>query len=367
PFTSILFHGFVLDAHGIKMSKSKGNVVGPEEVAKKYGTDVLRFYLLSSPPWEDFYFKWVDVEAVAKSFTVIENTFNFVKMYGGEGSGKEMLPEDRWIMSRLNSMAESYIENMKSYDIHKAAQELHNFIVDDFSRWYIKIVRNRVWPSYSGRDKGGALFALREVSEKVLAMLAPFCPFLSEKINLELGGGESIHLRILPEGGAQDKELEDGMKTIKDIVEACNSIRKENGIKIKWPVRSISVETESKGVKKAVEVFGKVLLDMANAGEIKKTSGHKKEFPLGVVHMSREIMKDEALFRELLRAVQDKRKKEGMKVTDRIILYIDGDMKKFEKEIMEKVSAEKIVFKKLREGESVELEDMKLKFLVESA
>ncbi|MBI2172929.1 MAG: isoleucine--tRNA ligase, partial [Candidatus Aenigmarchaeota archaeon] len=100
PFTSILFHGFVLDAHGVKMSKSKGNVVGPEEVVKKYGTDVLRMYLLSSPPWDDFYFKWIDVENVSKSFVVIENTFNFVKSYAGEeGMESAMLPEDRWIIS----------------------------------------------------------------------------------------------------------------------------------------------------------------------------------------------------------------------------------------------------------------------------
>ncbi|MDI6721201.1 MAG: isoleucine--tRNA ligase, partial [Candidatus Aenigmarchaeota archaeon] len=240
PFTNILFHGFVLDFHGIKMSKSKGNIVDPEEVTKKYGTDVLRFYLLSSPPWEDFYFKWIDVESVARSFTVIENTFNFVKTYASEdGSEKEMLPEDKWIVSRMNSVIGSFDENMKTYNIHKAVNELHNFIIDDFSRWYIKIIRDRVWPSYSGKDKKGAIYALRNVSRKLLIMLAPICPFLVEKINLEIFEEESIHLLSIPEIAEENMHIQILMEIVKEIVEACNSIRKENDIKLKWPIKSI--------------------------------------------------------------------------------------------------------------------------------
>ncbi|MEM2899905.1 MAG: class I tRNA ligase family protein, partial [Thermoplasmata archaeon] len=78
PFKAILFHGFVLDAHGIKMSKSKGNIITPQEIIKEYGRDVLRTYLLSSPPWDDFYFNMADVKDVAKQFNIIRNTFNFI-------------------------------------------------------------------------------------------------------------------------------------------------------------------------------------------------------------------------------------------------------------------------------------------------
>ncbi len=367
PFTSILFHGFVLDAHGVKMSKSKGNIVNPEEVVNKYGTDVLRMYLLSSPPWEDFYFKWIDVENVSKSFVVIENTFNFVKTYAsGKGLEGNMLPEDRWIISRMNSLTKSFAENMESYNIHKASQELVDFIVNDFSRWYIKIIRNRVWPSYGGEDKKGAVFALRTVSKNILTLMAPICPFVSEKLNIEIFGDESVHLKLLPKPDKVDSKAESQMAVAREIVETCNSIRKENSLKLKWPMESIWIEPkDSENVGDAVKTFGDVIIDMANAGKIEKCHGYKKEFSGGTVHMSKEVMKNEALLRELLRAVQEKRKNDGMNVSDKITLYIDGDMKKFEKQIKEKVSAGKIVFKKLHDGEEVEFEDMKLKFLVE--
>lgn len=370
PFTSILFHGFVLDAHGVKMSKSKGNVVGPEEVVKKYGTDVLRMYLLSSPPWDDFYFKWIDVENVSKSFVVIENTFNFVKSYAGEeGMESAMLPEDRWIISRMNSLEKSFVENMESYNIHKAVQELADFIVNDFSRWYIKIIRNRVWPSYSGKDKKGAVFALRTVSKNVLKLMAPICPFVSEKLNMEIFDDESVHLKLIPKPGKTDPKAESQMAIVKEIVEMCNSIRKDNNLKIKWPMKSIHIDSKSEEVKAAVKAFEKVVLDMANAGKISKTSGYVKESEnkLMFVHMSKEIMKEEAMLRELIRAIQEKRKNGGMNVSDKIILHIDGDMKKFEKELQEKVFAKKILFKKVPDGNEVKFEENTVRFSIEKA
>ncbi len=190
-------------------------------------------------------------------------------------------------------------------------------------------------------------------------------PFLAEKINLELFGGESIHLSEIPKPEKSDSSLELQMEAVKEIVETCNSIRKEENIKLKWPLRSVSVDSKDANVTKAVKTFESVILEMSNVSGVKKTAGYRKEFPRGVVHLSKEILEDEALLREFLRAVQERRKKEGMAVTDRIILHIDGDLKKFSKEIEEKVSAEKIVFKKLTEGDEAEFEGTKVRFSVE--
>jgi isoleucyl-tRNA synthetase len=205
PFTNILFHGFVLDAHGIKMSKSKGNIVDPFDAVKKYGRDVLRYYLLSSAPWDDFYFNLTEIEEISKSFNVIENTFNFVKSYATKTEKpKKLNIEDKWMLSRLNSLVESFTKNFQAYNGHKAAAELYDFILNDFSRWYIKLIRDRVWPSYEGKDKAAAMYTLYEVSRNVVRLLAPITPFLAEHVyqNVLKPLGEkkeSVHLCDWPQ------------------------------------------------------------------------------------------------------------------------------------------------------------------------
>jgi isoleucyl-tRNA synthetase len=378
PFRSILFHGFVLDAHGNKMAKSKGNIVVPEEVVHKYGRDVLRYYLVSSPPWDDFYFKWVDVDAVAKSFTVIENTFNFVKTYVTKAKGKmpasKLKPEDKWILSRLNSTAESAAEHMQNYNIHKAAVEINNFILNDFSRWYIKLIRDRVWPAYAGRDKEAAFYTLKQVTTGVAKMLAVFCPFIAEyawQTCRMLGEkDESVHLCSWPKAEKKfiNKKLEDSMSLVKEISEAVNAVRKENSLKLRWPVEKIIVESKDTQVKTAIKQFEDVIKTITNSKKIELGYGSEdlvsKDFSKGKVFVSKKILKEEALLRELLREIQEQRKKRKLVVKQKIILYLDNEkMKKFSREIKEKVSARELHFGAVdKEFGSVSLEGDTVRF-----
>jgi isoleucyl-tRNA synthetase len=349
PFKDILLHGFVLDAHGSKMSKSKGNIVSAEEVVKKYGRDVLRLYLLSSPQWDDFYFKWEDVESIAKSFVIIENSFRYVNSYAKKGKKpKSLQPEDEWILSRLNSVVDEATKSFKTYNIHKAASTITEFILNDFSRHYIKIIRDRVWPTYEGTDKAAAEYALITVAETVTKMLAPFCPFFTEKIYQENGKKESVHLENWPKSDKKmiKEKLEKEMEIVKEIIEVANAIRKENNVKIRWPLEYITVESEDTETKDAIKTFGQVILGMANTKQISgQKDGYKKEFSKGAVYLSRNILKREAILRELLREIQAQRKRQNLNINDKIMLYIsDPSLREFENDITAKVGAKETVF-----------------------
>ena len=377
PFRNILFHGFTLDVHGSKMSKSKGNATGPEEVVNKHSRDVLRLYLLSSPPWEDFVFKWSDVESVAKSFMILENTFNFVKSYAPKAKKvKDLQPEDAWILSRLNKLIEETTKHYKSYNIHKTANAITEFMLSDFSRVYIKMVRDRVWPTYKGTDKAAAMFALNEVAKECAKLLAPISPFFSEHVYqlCKLGKEESIHLCKWPKPFKKfiNPTIESEMAAVQEILEVVNAARKDNNIKIRWPVESVHVESDDENVKSALITFEKALKIMANAKDVAhgkpQTDGYSKSFSKGTVHVSKNILKGEALLRELLREVQSQRKQMKLKVEDKIVLYLDNDsMHEYEKEIKDKVGANKLIFGTFDNPTGqVQLEEEKVSFKIES-
>lgn len=367
PFKNILLHGFVLDAHGSKMSKSKGNVVMPEDVIKKYGRDVLRYYLLSSPPWEDFYFKWVGVEDIAKSFTIIENTFNFIKTYAitSEANRVKLNCEDEWILSRLNSLIADCTENFKAYNAHKSAVEIHNFIVNDFSRWYIKLVRDRVWPAYDGSDKEAAFYTLFEVAKNVTRLFAPICPFMTEHIyqNVLKGKNESIHLCGWPVADKEriDSTLERRMNTIREIVETANSLRQEKGVKLRWPLSTVRIECSQD-----LTGFSAILRSMCNVKHVifEEIEGGV-EFSDGKILLDTELtdeLKEEALLREIVRKIQDMRKKSKLVVKDKIILKIHGadEIGKYDNKIKDEVGAEKILHEK-SEGETLVFEGRQIR------
>ncbi len=349
PFKDILMHGLVLDLHGSKMSKSKGNFIAPEDVVEKHGRDVLRMYLLSSPPWDDFFFKWDDVQEIAKTFTILENSFKYVSTYVQHPKKSELEPEDEWILSRLNSVVEEVTKQFETYNIHKATNILTDFIVNDFSRHYIKIVRDRVWPAYEGKDKQAAFYALAHVTNVASKMLAPLCPFFAEHYYQTVKEREeSVHMCDWPTAHRDliKKHVEDEMAVIKEIIETANSIRKDNNVKIRWPVESVHIETDDELVKKAVNRFEKMLRTMMNVKEVSigAEPGYSKTFQKGTVHMSKNVLRDEALIRELTREIQSHRKQMKLNVMDKIDLHIDKDLRKFEKEIKDKVGAKHITF-----------------------
>jgi len=381
PFENVLFHGFVMDAHGKQMSKSKGNIVNPEEVIEKYGRDVLRFYYLSTAPWDDFYFRWHDVEDIAKSFVVIRNTFNFVKTYVTKASkARKLEKEDKWILSKLNTLVGRCENYCKNYLAYKAAQEIKNFILNDFSRWYIKIIRDRVWPDYKGKDKQSAFYTLLTVTETLSKLLAPFTPFLAEHIYQTIlkGGKKSVHMYNWPEVEKRliNKKLEENMEVTKKIVESSHAARQQANLKLRWPVKQVVIISKDKKAVQAVKQLKEVLLKMCNTKSVKvlrkepKGEFSKVSFDFGKVLVDKKLGKrllEEALFRELIRQVQSLRKKYGFQVKDRISLTLNSDKKtnktleKYVKILKKEVGAKKVRVGKLKGKHKGSLEFEKVK------
>ena len=369
PFESVLFHGFVLDAHGVKMSKSKGNIIEPKDIIEKYGRDILRFYFLNKEPWNDYFFKWQEVDDLAKKFVIVRNVFNFVKNYvENKGNEKEMKIEDKWIISKLNSLIEECTDDCKNYYSFKAANKILDFVLNDFSRFYLKLIRERVWPTYEGKDKDGAFYALFKASEVLVRMLAPFVPFLAEEVYqnvIKKFGFEeiSVHLLNWPEVEKDriDKKLEEEMEIVKEIWSASLSARNKAKIKLRWPVKEILVLSKNENVSKAVENLNSILKKICNSKFVKVINKEMDEnyesveFKYGKIFLNKiftEELTKEALVREIIRQIQEARKKEKLKVEEEINLYFKAD-KKIEKIIREneeifrkKVNARKIEFGK---------------------
>ncbi|MBS3055233.1 MAG: isoleucine--tRNA ligase [Candidatus Aenigmarchaeota archaeon] len=369
PFLNVLFHGFVLDAHGIKMSKSKGNTVEPEEVIKKYGRDVLRFYFLLGAPWDDYFFKWEDIADISKSFVVIRNVFNFVSTYvSGSGSPKNLRIEDKWILSKLNTLVRNTTEYNKTFQGHKSAKELKEFILNDFSRWYVKLIRDRVWPTYSGKDKKAAFFTLVKVTETLIRLLAPFTPFMSEEIyqsvlkkTLKV---ESVHLLDwpVPDKKMINQKLEEDMEVVKKIVEACQTVRQTAGIKLRWPIKEVLVQTSNKKMKEAVKNLKSVLMTMCNSKDVRTSVARGDEYieapmDFGKVFIQKQLdskLMQEALYRELSREIQSLRKKHGFIIKQSIKLTLKSDdmtnklLKTFIINLKKEVGAKEVLIGKLK-------------------
>ncbi len=370
PFNNVLFHGFVLDSHGIKMSKSKGNIIEPEKLIEKQGRDVTRFYFLSGAPWDDYYFKWSDLDDVAKNFVVIRNTFNFVKTYVTKaGKPSNLKPEDKWLLSKLNNLVLNCTEYARTYQAQKAAGEIVNFILNDFSRWYVKLIRDRVWVTYNGKDKQTAFHTLLTTTETLLRLLAPFTPYMVDYLYhttiLPLKKGkESIHLTDWPKADKKmiDAKLEANMIIVKQLVEVALAARQQTNIKLKWPIRDVLIVTSDKKINSAVKQLKEILLSACNTKNIRVVSKKPKgEFSsidtsFGQVLVNKKLDKgllEEALFREIVREIQSLRKKNNFNVNETISLFIKSDeeteksVKKYSDGIQKEVGADKISIGKM--------------------
>ena len=281
PYRRVLMHGFTLDEKGEKMSKSLGNVVLPDEVIEKHGAEVLRFYVLwANKPWDDLRFSWDEVKVVQRMFNIFWNVHVFATTYMSidnfdpfklEGTRIQYKTEDRWILSRLNSLIKEVTSAFDSLHINKATRAIHEFILEDLSRWYIPLVRPRTWIEKEAPEKLSAYAALYEVLMKLSIAMAPIAPHLTEEIYHDLGGRrESVHLEpwIETDEGAIDLTLEADMKVARKLLEAITAAREKRGIKRRWPVLKLIYLPDSEPSKKAIEGLAELVKVQGNALEL---------------------------------------------------------------------------------------------------
>ena len=261
PYRSVLMHGFTLDDKGKKMSKSIGNVVSPEEVVGKFGADTLRLYVLSSnAPWEDIHFSWDEVANTNRMLNILWNAYRFPLPYmilDGFDPKRTTLdmvqeslrPEDRWILSRANTLAAEVETSMGSYQLQRATRAIADFVLEDLSRWYIQLVRPRTWIEIDDPDKLAAYATILEVMTTLAKILAPFAPFTAETIYQNLVRGtdpqapESVHLCNWqrPREVLIDAALEEEMALVREVVEAVSNARQKGGRKLRWPVAEVTI------------------------------------------------------------------------------------------------------------------------------
>ena len=290
PYDKVLMHGFVLDENGKKMSKSLGNVVQPEEVIEKYGADVLRFYLLwAAKPWDDLKFVWDELNNVNKMFNILWNVYVFSTTYmalddfnpekcilDGPDANVSLRSEDKWIISRVNSLAKLVGENIDSNYFHIATRAIYDFILDDLSRWYVRLIRGRTWVESDDPDKLGAYYCLYTALNNLIHIMAPITPHLSEEIYENLVKGikedamESIHMEdwVFNEE-LIDEELESKMDDVREIIEASARARDVARYKLRWPVSDITVVAHDEKVLEGVKLLEDVIKDQCNTKEVR--------------------------------------------------------------------------------------------------
>ena len=265
PYKNVLTLGLVLDKNNQKMSKSKRNYIDPNIILDNEGADALRWYLFSAnPPWNStrFYEEAVR-ETLAKFILTLWNSYNFFTTYAVLDSfnpqQKHIANEnrsslDKWILSRLQHLIEDVHQFLTVFDIHKAARGIERFLIEDFSNWYLRRSRKRLWVEESTTDKEAAYLTMYEVFVALAKLIAPFTPFIADEIYLNLrtpSMPESVHLCDYPisDQKNRDTNLEEGMRKIRDLVEVGRALRSKIGIKVRYPLASATLVCTKKTEK----------------------------------------------------------------------------------------------------------------------
>ncbi len=261
-FKNVVSTGLVLDKDGEKMSKRKGNVINPFEALGKYGTDPIRWYMITnSNPWDNLRFNLEGgvTEVRNKFFGTLTNTYNFFALYANldgytlDEANRvpyEQLSEmDRWILSKLNSLIKDVDGFYDDYEPTKAGRAIQDFVSDHLSNWYVRLSRRRFWKGELTTDKRAAFETLQECLLKVAQLMSPIAPFYSDWLyrNLTVGNRDavvaSVHLTDLQAANQNyiDPELEASMELAQRVSSLVHSIRKVNKIKVRQPLSRVLV------------------------------------------------------------------------------------------------------------------------------
>ncbi len=347
-FNNVIVNGTVLAEDGKKMSKRLKNYPDPMEVVAKYGADVLRFYLLSSPlvRAEDLNFSEKGLAELSRGmFRMLRQSFGFFTMYA-EVDGwrpREVFRRpprvdhvlDRWIISRLFELIAEVEKEMEAYDLQKAVRAFAPF-VDDLSNWYIRRSRSRFWKSEDDEDKNNAYATVYFVLVELAKTLAPFAPFVAEEIYRTLtadvpGARESVHLEDFPQVDTSeiDTEIIARMTMTREIVTKGLELRACEGIKVRQPLDRLLL------TQKVDDEFAQIIKEELNVKELEFVDVETFDVGESEVSWSEDKsvgldikitpeLRQEGQAREIIRHIQSARKKADFNVDDRIVLGYEG-------------------------------------------
>ena len=277
PFHTVLFHGLVRDSQGRKMSKSLGNGIDPLEVIDKYGADALRLTLITgNAPGNDMRFYWERVEASRNFANKVWNASRFIMMNIGDTelpvpAAEDLLAEDKWILSKVNTLAKEMTENMDKFEMGIAVQKVYDFIWDEFCDWYIEMTKRRTYNREKDpKSANAALYTLKEVLTQALKMLHPFMPFITEEIFCTLHPEEdTIMLADWPvyEEARNFAKEESMVERCKELVKSVRNRRSEMDVP---PSRKAAVHivSENEEVRDIFEAEKDMYAGLMGASEV---------------------------------------------------------------------------------------------------
>jgi len=286
-YKNVIVIEFIQDKFGQKMSKSKGNVVQPEEILNKVGADALRWYLLSvSQPWIPTKFDPQGVtEVISKFLGTLVNTYSFWALYANIDKFKPDQVEipvaerpeiDRWLVSKLNSLVQKVNQSLEEYELTRVARLISDFVIDDLSNWYVRRNRRRFWKSKEDQDKLSAYQTLWEALVTVCKLSAPYIPFTSEKIYQELvakavpGSPQSVHLDKFPQAQTIyiDSALEEKMEDLIKIVTLGRACRNKAKVKVRQPLEEMLVVLPDSEKIKTVQDLSYLIAEEINVKKV---------------------------------------------------------------------------------------------------
>lgn len=295
-FKAVISNGLVLDKNGNKMSKRLGNAVEPFGAIQKYGSDPLRWYMITnSSPWDNLKFDEDGVQEVARTyFGKLYQTYSFFAMYanvdGFDGKAAELplekRPEiDRWIISELNTLIKNVTEAFEDYEPTRAGRMISTFVIDNLSNWYVRLCRKRFWAGEMDDDKLSAYQTLYRCLFTVSKLMAPIAPFYADRLYGDLkaasaeNGCVSVHLSTFPkvEASEIDTTLEQRMELAQKVTSMVLSLRKKEHVIVRQPLQKICIPATDACQKENIEAMSQLILDEVNVKELEFVEGDMLE------------------------------------------------------------------------------------------
>lgn len=354
PYTTLLGHALVRDEHGEEMHKSSGNAIWFDDAAEEMGVDVIRWMYSLQPTSLNMKFGYGIANDTRRRFhLVIWNIYNFFVTYANldnwEPTKKdqtELTSLDHWILERLDQTIYIATESIKKHQTYLAAQAIDDF-VQELSTWYLRRSRKRVGPAVTDKKDKDAFYAtMHQVLVVLMRIIAPFVPYMSDKIYQNLQANEraeSVHLTSWPIVKKKDlsNEYSEKMAVVRQVVEKGHALRKEHKLKVRQPLQSVMYKIEGERLEQELE---HLILEELNVKVVnfEKNTG---ELEVALDLELTEALKKEGLAREFIRFAQQLRKELGCDFDDTITVYYQAEsdvaevVKEFEEEIKTQVIA----------------------------
>lgn len=344
PFETLYGYALVKDEHGQEMHKSKGNSIEFNEAADKIGADVMRWLFVTQDPESNLLFGFnAAAEIKRKFYLILWNSYKFFIDYASLADWdsnhirSHLARLDEWILARLNQLIELVNKKLEEYDVTSASRAIEDFVVNDFSTWYIRRSRDRVGPEADELDRNTCLSVMYGVLVTLTKLLAPFTPFIAEEMYKNLTDEESVHLMDYPAGDKSllDEKLVVDMMLVRKIVELGHAKRKESNIKLRQPLSKLTYYTYlGKAGAKLDSELEQIVADELNVKLVEYKTNPTEGLTVQLDTKITPELEEEGKARDLIREIQSLRKEMSLTFSDKTKLEVPDWPKKFENQIL---------------------------------